>query len=837
MSIKLIDFKDIQDSILEELKIQDSDTVSLQRIKRAINEVYTNEVVPHARWKWLENHTKVRFNAAYSSGTAEVTPSSVTVTLNPAPSASLGSFAGQYFSVAGHTEVYIIDTHTVGSATVMLTSQFLGSFNETASFKVWTDKVALPTDCRETVTVWHNMYSRPMNAMGWQKFRELTINNPKIEGYPRVYYTGDFVGDLESTRYRELRVHPAIHNVPVTVSIDYVRDVVELTDDGDEPVIPVEDRIVLKYGALAWAWRALMRNPEEANTNFQLFTRKLERMTGKIEDSHDKPQLTVDSLYMKRRRAPKYKIGTQVFENGSGGSTNSQSSQFLQNPIIQGARFTADVTVDTGVTVDGVDISELAQDFADHLTDAIDAHDASAISVVPAGSLASDNVQDALEELQADIETRALDSALTAHINDSSDAHDASAISFSPVGTIAATDAQTAIAEVATDAASALSSHESDTTSIHGIADTADLTLKSTLTTKGDLFAATASATIARLGVGSNGQFLTADSAQATGMRWASVAGSALSVTAKTTAYTATTSDDVINVSTAAAWTLTLYAASGNSGKMLRIIKTSSDTNELTIDPNASETINGAATIKLTYQYDEVTLICDGTNWNIYAQIKAPTVQIFLTGSGTYTTPLGTKYINVKMVGGGGGGGGSSANSNNNGGAGNNGGSTTFGTSLLTAGNGEGATAASSGGAGGAATVNSPAISVVALTGAAGRNGGVTQSGLDYPNAGDGGISVFGGSGAGGYPANAGNSAASNTGGGGGGGNVTSTANLARCGSGGGAGAYIEAIIYNPSATYAYAVGSVGSGGIAGTGGNAGGTGASGIIIVTEYYQ
>jgi hypothetical protein len=43
----------------------------------------------------------------------------------------------------------------------------------------------------------------------------------------------------------------------------------------------------------------------------------------------------------------------------------------------------------------------------------------------------------------------------------------------------------------------------------------------STATTKGDLLAATAAATLTRLGVGSNGQVLTADSAQATGIKWA----------------------------------------------------------------------------------------------------------------------------------------------------------------------------------------------------------------------------------------------------------------------------------------------------------------------------
>ncbi len=42
----------------------------------------------------------------------------------------------------------------------------------------------------------------------------------------------------------------------------------------------------------------------------------------------------------------------------------------------------------------------------------------------------------------------------------------------------------------------------------------------STVTTKGDVLAATASATLARLGVGSNYQYLKADSAATTGLKW-----------------------------------------------------------------------------------------------------------------------------------------------------------------------------------------------------------------------------------------------------------------------------------------------------------------------------
>lgn len=98
---------------------------------------------------------------------------------------------------------------------------------------------------------------------------------------------------------------------------------------------------------------------------------------------------------------------------------------------------------------------------------------------------------------------------------------------------------------------------------------------------------------------------------------WASPSGSALAVTSKSTTYTATTSDDVILVSSASAWTLTLYAASGNSGKILTIKKTSSDFNAVTIDGNASETIDGATTTTVDTQYESIRIICDGSNWHI----------------------------------------------------------------------------------------------------------------------------------------------------------------------------------------------------------------------------
>lgn len=50
-----------------------------------------------------------------------------------------------------------------------------------------------------------------------------------------------------------------------------------------------------------------------------------------------------------------------------------------------------------------------ATGLSDHLADTTDAHDASAISNVPTGNLAATDVQSALNELQSDVDTRALD--------------------------------------------------------------------------------------------------------------------------------------------------------------------------------------------------------------------------------------------------------------------------------------------------------------------------------------------------------------------------------------------------------------------------------------------
>jgi len=72
---------------------------------------------------------------------------------------------------------------------------------------------------------------------------------------------------------------------------------------------------------------------------------------------------------------------------------------------------------------------------------------------------------------------------------------------------------------------------------------------KSTFTTKGDIVAATAASTISRLGVGTNGQVLTADSTASTGIKWATPSAGATNWTLLNAGGTALTGAATITVS------------------------------------------------------------------------------------------------------------------------------------------------------------------------------------------------------------------------------------------------------------------------------------------------
>lgn len=85
----------------------------------------------------------------------------------------------------------------------------------------------------------------------------------------------------------------------------------------------------------------------------------------------------------------------------------------------------------------------------------------------------------------------------------------------------------------------------------------------------------------------------------------------------KTTGYTVVVSDYFVKGdTTTTAFTVTLFTATGNSGKEL-VIK-NLGTKNLTISGSGSEAIDGVTTKILTNKYASINILCDGTGWNIF---------------------------------------------------------------------------------------------------------------------------------------------------------------------------------------------------------------------------
>lgn len=132
-------------------------------------------------------------------------------------------------------------------------------------------------------------------------------------------------------------------------------------------------------------------------------------------------------------------------------------------------------------------------------------------------------------------------------------------------------------------------------------------------TTKGDLIVHDASVNV-RLPVGTNGTFLKADSAASTGVAWASAAGT-LSYRSVTTTDSPTNTDDVLSCS-GSSFTITMFTAVGNTGKVIRILHNGADIAKIySVTGTGGQTIGGLSTYTLGKPGQALSLFSDGSNW------------------------------------------------------------------------------------------------------------------------------------------------------------------------------------------------------------------------------
>jgi hypothetical protein len=99
---------------------------------------------------------------------------------------------------------------------------------------------------------------------------------------------------------------------------------------------------------------------------------------------------------------------------------------------------------------------------------------------------------------------------------------------------------------------------------------------------------------------------------------WAAILQMDPATRTETAAYTAAPWDHTIRVdATAGAVTVTLPPASLHTGKVYVVLKVDASGNAVTINPDAAETINGAATRSLAAQFNVAMIQSNGASWDV----------------------------------------------------------------------------------------------------------------------------------------------------------------------------------------------------------------------------
>lgn len=823
---QLKNFGDLVRSIRNELGVQSTDTTAINRIKEMINVIYA-EVVSKKRWWWLDGEVDITLPAYTITGTASISQNTNIVTLSLAPPSSKKDY---FFALDGYSEIYRIESHAANSTTVRLANTYTGNSVTDVTFRIWSERLALPTDCKETIDVSHDFYRQSMENVGRQEFNRVKRQSPRNEAKPLYYFTGDYVDPTVlssisglpaiSTRSSALMIKTIVfaNSIPLAIATSVnageavqwnVAKSGHPSYNGNVIISSVSTTSVLNDTI---TYTGLMEYTESAiaDSNMTITNIDQEQDYNRYRELYVYPALSPTAVTLH----VEYSREALPLNNDSDeplvpfhdrisiryGALSILWSSIGRNPE-EAARNKA---------LYDQKINQMESKWQDSTESAIlrpsknylgakrnllrkRSSDLNGGPLITGGAGGATNIVG----LANTVATYGTDGILVG----------SATVSTTELGYL---DGVTSAIQTQLDGKTTdLNTHMSNTTThgtagnIVGTSDSQTLTNKSidadsnTITNieNADIKAAAAIAlnklaatTVSRALVSDASGFVSPATTTSTEIGYVNGVTSAIQtqLDAKIPKTLTTTTGDII------------YASSANTPVRLGIGSTS-----------------------------QVLTVTGGVPVWASPSPTAPTIQKFTSGSGTYTRPTGPTplYIRVRMVGAGGGGAGSGTTQPN----GTIGVATTFGG--LAGSPGAGATA-QIGGTGGAASGGN----VMNITGGTGGGGTVTISGTQSIGGYGGHSALFSGGGAP-QADSAGSVGTTNTGGGGAGGSTNSASHAA--GGAGGAGGYVEHIYSGGtlSATFSYAVGSGGAGGAAGAAGFIGAAGGSGYIEVTEYYQ
>lgn len=262
-----------------------AETALLADVKEWINDRY------HELWAALcgadptfgRAQSVLTTNDYYHTGT--VTVNGTTTVIGSGTTFTSG-MVGWKFKSDSYSEVYKIAAF-VSATEITLDSVVNADADSGLSYVIYDDELSLPSDCNAVSCLSMVVGSRNLKKIGLREMRSKQVESPftssKIQYNDPSYWT--YLSD--ST----IMLYPAPTRA-VRIDLDYTKEFTELSDDEDEPILPIDYHRVLVVGAIAdlLDWQD---NPKSEKYEAK-FQAEIELLKAKNAGNTDMPQVKLN---------------------------------------------------------------------------------------------------------------------------------------------------------------------------------------------------------------------------------------------------------------------------------------------------------------------------------------------------------------------------------------------------------------------------------------------------------------------------------------------------------------------------------------------------------------
>lgn len=317
--IRCITFDDITQIVINRAKIAgETSPDDLSMIQGFINE-YHMTISTERNWRWRKFDRAFPFKKPLRTGTVNVTQGSKIISFSTITLSD--RLLGRTLNVKGDQNFYRIIGLNVALNQAYLESEYIGTTNAAAQFKLYQYEFALPPDLDAVVQVYPDGMlsgSGQLDPINVLEFNRKLSRLATFAGYPSFWcldgseYVAaslpplnemvlnyDFLGGTRFSKSPKIRLFPIEPDTDRIIHLNYSVMVQAMGNADDQPLMPIPDRWVLVHYAL-YEWWKIQGNLNIAASEKNMGDKILKEMRDEHHKTDPKPKFIMDGRRFSR---------------------------------------------------------------------------------------------------------------------------------------------------------------------------------------------------------------------------------------------------------------------------------------------------------------------------------------------------------------------------------------------------------------------------------------------------------------------------------------------------------------------------------------------------------